>query len=144
VKYFVLGSVYIVRLDAGEKIVETLKALCERDGIGGGFFNGLGAVGEAEIGHFDPGTNEYGWARLSGSYEIVSLYGNITVADGKPFIHAHIALGDKTFAVRGGHLKEAVVSVTCEITMSRFKDEIGRKRDERSGLSKLALEPGGD
>jgi len=143
-KYFVLGASYVVRLDAGEKIVETLKALCERDAIGGGFFQGLGAVSEAEIGHFDPGTNEYGWVRLSGPYEIVSLYGNITTVDGKPFIHAHIALGDKTFAVRGGHLKEAVVSVTCEITLTRFRDDIGRMRDAGSGLWKLALEPGGD
>jgi len=143
-KYFVLGSTYIVRLDAGEKIVETLKALCERDAIGAGYFNGLGAVGEAEIGHFDPGTNDYAWVKLAGPYEIVSLYGNITVADGKPFIHAHIALGDSTFAVKGGHLKEAVVSVTCEFTLTRFRDDIGRKRDEASGFWKLALEPGGD
>jgi predicted DNA-binding protein with PD1-like motif len=144
VRYFVLGANYVIRLDAGEKIVETLKALCERDGIGGGFFNGLGAVGEAEIGHFDPGTNDYSWVELSGPYEIVSLYGNITVADGKPFIHAHIALGDNTFAVRGGHLKEAVVSVTCEITLTRFRDDIGRRKDAATGLSLLALEPGGE
>jgi predicted DNA-binding protein with PD1-like motif len=141
-KYFVLGSDYFVRLDAGEKIVETLKALCERDAIGGGFFNGLGAVGEAEIGHFDPASNDYAWIKLRGPYEIVSLYGNITVIDGKPFIHAHIALGDNTFAVRGGHLKEAVVSVTCEVTLTRFRDDIGRKKDAKTGLWKLALEPG--
>jgi len=144
VKYFVLGATYVVRLDAGERIVETLKTLCERDVIGGGFFNGLGAVGEAEIGYFDPGSNAYAWVKLPGPSEIVSLYGNITTVDGKPFIHAHIALGDNTFAVRGGHLKEAVVSVTCEITLTRFRDEIGRTKDAGSGLWKLALEPGGD
>jgi len=143
-KYFVLGSTYVVRLDAGERIVETLKALCERDAIGGGFFSGLGAVGEAEIGHFDPGSNDYTWIKLSGPYEIVGLYGNITTVGGRPFIHAHIALGDNTFVVKGGHLKEAVVSVTCEITLMRFKDDIGRKKDEASGLLKLALEPGED
>ena len=143
-KYFVFGASYIVRLDAGEKIVQTLKTLCERDAIGGGFLSGLGAVGEAEIGHFDPESNDYGWVRLSGPYEIVSLYGNITVADGKPFIHAHIALGDSTFAVKGGHLKEAVVSVTGEITLTRFRDDIGRTKDAASGLWTLALEPGGD
>lgn len=143
-KYFVLGSQYVVRLDAGERIVETLKALCERDAIGGGYFHGLGAVGEAEIGHFDPASNEYGWARLSGPYEIVSLYGNITTVEGKPFVHAHIALGDNTFDVKGGHLKEAVVSVTCEVALVRFRDAIGRTRDERSGLWKLALEPGAE
>ena len=143
-RYFVLGANYVIRLDAGERIVETLEALCARDAIGGGFFKGLGAVGEAEIGHFDPSTNEYGWIHLSGPYEIVSLYGNITAVDGRPFIHAHIALGDKTFAVRGGHLKEAVVSVTCEITLTRFRDDIGRMKDEASGFLKLALEPGED
>ncbi len=143
-KYFVLGSTYVVRLDAGERIVETLAALCERDAIGGGFFNGLGAVSEAEIGHFDPAAKAYSWIALSGPLEIVSLYGNITKVDAKPFIHAHIALGDKEFAVRGGHLKEAVVSVTCEVTLTRFRDDIGRTKDEATGFSKLALEPGGD
>ncbi len=143
-KYFVLGATYVIRLDAGEKIVETLKALCERDAIGGGFFNGLGAVGEAEIGRFDPAVNAYSWTVLAGPSEIVSLYGNITTVDGKPFLHAHIALGDDAFAVRGGHLKEAVVSVTCEVTLVRFRDDIARAKDAASGLLRLALEPGED
>jgi hypothetical protein len=41
-------------------------------------------------------------------------------------------------------VKEAAVSVTCEVTLTRFRDDIGRKRDEASGFWKLALEPGGD
>jgi predicted DNA-binding protein with PD1-like motif len=143
-KYFVFGATYIVRLDAGEKIVETLLALCERDEIGAGLFNGLGAVSGAEIGHFDPAANDYTWIKISGPHEIVSLYGNITKVDGKPFIHAHIALGDKPFTVRGGHLKEAVVSVTCEITLTRFRDDIGRTKDEATGFLRLFLEPGED
>ncbi len=143
-RYFVLGPTYVVRLDAGEKIVETLKALCERDAIGGGFFSGLGAVDEAEIGRFDPAAKDYAWIKLSGPREIVSLNGNITKVDGRPFIHAHIALGDGTFAVKGGHLKEAIVSVTCEITLTRFRDDIGRMKDEATGFWKLALEPGED
>ena len=141
-RYFVLGPTYIVRLDAGEKIIETLKALCERDAIGGGFFQGLGAVGEAEIGRFDPAVKDYAWIKLAGPREIVSLYGNITKVDGRPFIHAHVALADDTFAVKGGHLKEAVVSVTCEITLTRFRDDIGRTKDEAIGFFGLALEPG--
>ena len=143
-RYFVLGSQYVVRLDAGEKIVETLKALCERDAIGGGVIHGLGAVGEAEIGHFDPAVGAYSWLTVPGPSEIVSLYGNITTVDGRPFVHAHIALGDRTFGVRGGHLKEAVVSVTCEITLTRFRDDIVRKKAAGTGLSKLALDPSGD
>jgi hypothetical protein len=41
-------------------------------------------------------------------------------------------------------LKEAVVSVTCEVTLTRFRDDIGRTKDAASGFWKLALEPGGD
>jgi hypothetical protein len=144
VRYFVLGSTYVVRLDAGERIVETLKALCERDAIGGGFFHGLGAVSEAEIGHFDPAAGAYSWLKVPGPSEIISLYGNITTAEGRPLIHAHIALGDDAFGVRGGHLKEAVVSATCEVTLVRFRDDIARTTDAATGLSKLALDPGGE
>jgi predicted DNA-binding protein with PD1-like motif len=142
VKYTVLGSNYVIRLDAGEKIVATLLSFCERQGIGSGFFNGLGAVREAELGHFDPATGGYSWTKLAGPYEIVALYGNVAVVDGKPFIHAHAAFGDSGLNVRGGHLKEAVVSVTCEITLTRFKDDIGRKRDEATGLFLLDLKSG--
>ena len=141
-KYFVLGATYIIRLDAGEKIVETLMTLCERDGIGGGYFSGIGSVRDVEIGWFDAAAKGYAWTRIPGPGEIVSLIGNITKVDGRPFVHAHIALGDNTFAVRGGHLKEAVVSVTCEMTLVRFRDDIARKPDGASGFLKLALEPG--
>jgi hypothetical protein len=41
-------------------------------------------------------------------------------------------------------LKEARVLVTCEVTLVRFRDDIGRTRDAATGLMKLALEPGGD
>jgi uncharacterized protein len=141
-RYSVLGTNCVIRLDTGEKIVATLRSLCEREGIGSGFFHGLGAVGEAELGHFNPPTGDYSWTKLSGSYEIVTLYGNITTVDGKPFIHAHASLGDETFAVRGGHLREAVVSVTCEVTLTRFRGDIARKKDEANGLFLLDLKPG--
>lgn len=140
-KYFVFGSTYIVRLDAGEKIVEALTALCERDEIGGGYFGGIGSAGEAEIGWFDEAARTYVWTTIPGPSEIVSLTGNITRVEGRPFVHAHIALAGKDSAVKGGHLKEAVVAVTCEITLVRFRDDIARKKDEASGFLKIALEP---
>lgn len=140
-KYFVLGPTYVVRLDAGEKVLETLTALCEREAIGGGYFSGLGSARDAEIGWFDAAAKAYAWTLIPGPCEIVSLSGNITRVDGRPFLHGHIALSGLDLAVRGGHLKEATVAVTCEITLVRFKDDIGRKKDEAAGFSKLALEP---
>jgi uncharacterized protein len=143
-KYFVFGPAYVVRLDAGEKIVEALTALCERDAIGGGRFSGIGSAGEAEIGWFDEAAKAYVWSQVPGPSEIVSLTGNITKVDGRPFVHAHIALAGRDAMVKGGHLKEAVVAVTCEITLVRFLDDIARRKDEKSGFWKLSLEPGED
>ena len=143
-KYFVFGATYIIRLDAGEKIVETLKALCERDAIGGGYFSGLGSARDAEVGWFDAAAKDYVWTQIPGPGEIVSLIGNITKVDGRPFVHAHISLSGRDLAVRGGHLKEATVAVTCELTLVRFRDDIARKKDETSGFLRLVLEPGED
>jgi predicted DNA-binding protein with PD1-like motif len=143
-KYFVLGSTYIIRLDAGEKIVESLRSLCEQDKITAGFLNGLGAVSEAELGWFDRDAKDYRVLRVQEPCEIISLYGNVSVFDGHPFLHCHIALGSRAFGVRGGHLREAVVSATCEITLTRFFDEIERKKDDETGLYLLDLKPDGD
>jgi predicted DNA-binding protein with PD1-like motif len=140
-RYFVFGPTYVIRLDAGERIIQTLAALCERDRIGGGYLSGIGSAGEAEIGWFDAATKGYAWTKIPGPSEIVSLTGNITKVDGRPFVHAHIALAGKDLTVKGGHLKEAVVAVTCELILVSFKDDIARKKDETSGFLKIALEP---
>ncbi len=143
-RYFVFGPVYFIRLDAGEKIIESLGSLCEQDKITAGFLNGLGAVREAELGWFDGEAKEHRILRVQEPCEIISLYGNVSVLDGHPFLHCHIALGGRAFGVRGGHLREAVVSATCEITLTRFFDEIGRKKDDATGLFLLDLKPEGD
>jgi hypothetical protein len=54
------------------------------------------------------------------------------------------AFGDVTFAVREGHVKEAAVSVTREVTPARFRDDIARTKDAATGLSKLSLDRGGE
>jgi predicted DNA-binding protein with PD1-like motif len=98
-KYFVFGPTYVIRLDAGEKIIESLRSLCEQDKITAGFLNGLGAVREAELGWFDGEAKDYRILR---------------------------------------------VQEPCEITLTRFFDEIDRKKDAASGLYLLDLKPEGD
>jgi len=142
-RYFVLGATYVIRLDAGEKVLESLRSLCEQDKIGAGVFHGLGAVGEAELGWFDGGARDYQTLLIREPCEIVSLHGNVSRLEGKPFLHCHAALADRTFGVRGGHLREAVVSATCEIVLTRFFEEFGRRKDEATGLYLLDLKQDG-
>lgn len=143
-KYFVMGMTYVIRLETGEKILETLTELCRKDLIGSGWFTGLGAVSRAEIGHYDLSAKAYSTRVVSEPCEIVSLYGNVSVLAGRPYIHAHIALGTRNFDLLGGHLDEAVVSATCEITLTRFSDDIERLKSDETGLFLLDLIADGD
>ena len=138
-KYFVFGPAYIIRLDPGEKVIETLTALCAREKIGAGVLHGIGTVGEAELGWFDTDAKEYRTTRIREECEIVSLNGNISLLGGKPFVHAHVALGSSSFGVRGGHLREAAVSATAEIVLTRFFDDLERKKAPGSGATVLDL-----
>jgi len=143
-KYFVLGPTYIIRLDRGDRIMESLRSLAALDQIGFAVLNGLGTVSEAEIGWFDREAGDYRTLRIDEACEIVSLHGTLTLLDGKPFPHCHIALGDREFQVRGGHLREAVVAETAEIVLTRYAEEIGRKKAGRKGPYLLDLKPEGD
>ena len=45
---------YIIRLDKGEEIVQTLKHFCKKHKIKLGYISGIGATNKAEIGLFKP------------------------------------------------------------------------------------------
>ena len=134
-KYKKIESTYVIRLEKGERVIEKLLGLCEKEKIKAGYFNGLGALSEVELRHFNLMTKEYSSKKLSGLYEITSLHGNISEMSGKSYIHAHIVVGDSQLNSWSGHLNEATVSATCEIILVKVDGLITRKKDEETGLN---------
>src|SRR3990167_8262947 len=101
---------YIIRLKRGEKVVENLTSFCKEKNIQGDLFTAIGAVGEAEVGYYDFEQRKYFSKKHEGDLEVVSMSGNISVADGTPIIHPHIVLSKGVEGICiGGHLDEAVV-----------------------------------
>lgn len=123
-----------IRLDAGDEIIVSLREICSKEGIMNALFWGIGACRKADIGHYDPEKKEYHNKRLEGKMEIISLTGNVTIADGAPLIHAHIALGLQDFSLQGGHVNMAEVNPTCEIVLMPIEGKIERMLDEKIGL----------
>ena len=138
-RYRKIQSAYVIRLEKGEKVIERLLEFCEKEKIKAGCFNGLGAVSEAELGHYDLGKKEYSSKKFSGQYEISSFHGNISEMSGKSYVHAHIVVGDSGFISWSGHLKEAVVGATCEIFLTKLDTAISRKKEEETGLNLLDI-----
>lgn len=128
------GPHLVIRLEKGENVVEKLNNFLSEKRIMGGFFQGIGAVSEAEIGWYDAPNKKYDWKKLTGDMEVISLMGSITELG----IHAHIVLADNSFAIHGGHLKEAVTGSTLEIFLTELK-KIRKKDDPKTGLKLMEL-----
>jgi len=125
----------IVRLEPGEKVVESLKELREREDITDGFLRGIGAVDHAVLGHYDVDAQSYKEETFSGQYEVTSFLGNI----GPDKVHTHIQLGTDTFECIGGHCAEATVSGTFEIEILAGEAELTHTYDEQTGLDVFDL-----
>lgn len=130
---------YVVRLNKGENVIESLKELCKDEDIKLAEITGLGASDKVEIGVFNTNTKEYKTKVFEGMFEITSLVGNATRKDGQVYLHIHINFGDVEGSVFGGHLVESKISATSEIIIRKIDGEVGRKLSEEIGLNLLSF-----
>lgn len=124
-----------VRMDKGEEIVETLKAICEKENITLAYVNAIGAVGDVTVGVFKTAEKQYHSNCFQGDFEIVSLSGTVTEMDGKHYSHLHMSVGNEKGEVFGGHLNKAVVSATCEMVIHIVNGKVGRRFSNEIGLN---------
>ncbi len=108
------NGVWLVKLETGDDPIKSLVEFARAESVCG-FVNGIGALKWADIGYFDIAKKEYLVSRFDGYFELLSLSGNISFADGEPVVHLHILLGKPDCSVVGGHLVAGEVSVTGEI-----------------------------
>ena len=133
------GNRYVLRFETGDRLIASLADFCGKRGIGAGTFTGIGSCRRAELGFFDPKKKKYAFKTFRGPREIASLLGNISVMDGRPFVHAHAVLGRRDFRAISGHLREAEILAAGEVILTVLPGRIGRERDERSGTNQLKI-----
>ncbi|MFH1237239.1 MAG: PPC domain-containing DNA-binding protein [Candidatus Aenigmatarchaeota archaeon] len=139
-KYKKSGDAYVILLEKGDRIIDSLLRFCTKEKIKAGSLSGIGGVAKAEVAYYDMRDKKY-HARVFDKppYEVVSLKGNVSIAAEKLKIHAHIVLSDSEFRAFGGHLNEADVSPMCEIIFIPLKAKLHRKKDAETGLMFLDL-----
>ncbi len=130
---------FVIRLEKGEQIIQVIKDFCKTNTITSAYFNGIGAVQNAELGYYRLDQKEYYWKKFDTAMEVVSLTGNVSLVDGEPFLHIHTVLSDENFQTVGGHVKEGVVGATLEIFMQTLSIPITREFNEEIGLNLLDL-----
>ena len=138
-EYRKFGNTYVIRLDPGEEIVEKMLWLAAVEGVKLGTVSGVGAVDNVTLKSFRPDTKQYQAHMYHTDLEIVSLTGNLTTLNGRPYAHFHMAVGDTVGQVYGGHLNKAVVSSTCEIFLNVINGQVDRKPNAAIGLNVLTF-----
>ena len=134
-KYRKFGNTFVVRLDKGEEIIETLKKFCQENNIKLASFSGIGATNKVTIGFFETGKKKYHSKEFIGDFEIAPLVGNISTKDGETYIHAHINISSPNYTAFAGHLNFAIVSATCEIFINIIDGELDREFSDEIGLN---------
>lgn len=134
------GDTYVVRLDKGDEIFDSLLELAEKEQIELAQVSGLGAVDELILGVYDGRAQRYLTNPFAGAYEITSLTGTITRHEDRPRLHIHMTAGDIRGNAVGGHLKRATISVTGEIIVRVLPGRIDRQFDPDVGVDVLTFE----
>lgn len=130
---------YLLRLQRGARVMETLLAFIKAKQIAGGTVSAIGALEDVELGYFRLSDQHYLRKKVSGIYELISFSGNISYVAGEPFVHAHVILGDPEFQSLAGHFFNGTVAVTMEVYLTEFKEKITRSPDQETGLNLLDL-----
>jgi predicted DNA-binding protein with PD1-like motif len=137
---FELGRDFLVRAEHDSDLVQFVTELAEKEGITVATFTAIGALKRAKLEFYDQEKHEYQEMTLDSPQEIASCVGNISVKDGKTFVHAHAVLADKNGNTKAGHLLEGVV-FAAEVHLRELKGaKLERKYDKVTGLSLWDIE----
>ncbi|MBN9420133.1 hypothetical protein ABS71_01785 [bacterium SCN 62-11] len=125
-------EVFLICLQSGELLRQSLEQACLDLEIVGAAVSGIGGLCEVELGYWR--SPDYERKSLDGNWEMLTLLGNISLYEGRPFAHLHVSLAGPDLQVVGGHFFEGRVTATAEIFLTRTTP-IVRHWDDRIGAA---------
>ncbi len=131
---FKQGRCILARLDHGADIVKQISDLLDKEKIEAAVFYALGALAEAEIAYYDQTSHEYRKISINEPVELVSCTGNVSLRDGRPFLHAHAVLAFSDGKTIGGHLTSGRVFAAEAFIQELLGDPLVREHDSTTGL----------
>jgi predicted DNA-binding protein with PD1-like motif len=137
---FSLKKNLLVRAEHDSDLVQFITKLAEDRGITAAEFTAIGALKRAKLGFYDQKKHAYHEIIVDSPHEIASCIGNISVKNGRSFVHVHAVLAGEDGDIKAGHLIEGVV-FAAEVHLRELKGiKLERKHDEETGLSLWHIE----
>jgi uncharacterized protein len=126
---------YAVALETGDEVLSLLTAFAREHEIDAASLTAIGAFSSAVLGYFDWQSKQYKRIPVDEQVEVVSLIGDVAVADGNQTLHVHAVLGKSDGSVLGGHLLEALVRPTLEVILIQQPSYLRKRKDPETGLA---------
>ena len=129
------GSKYVLSINTGSNVNETLEDFAKKQKIQVGNISGVGAVNSATLRFYNPATQKYVTKTFNEQMEISNLTGNISMKDGKQFLHLHATFGREDYSAIAGHLLTATINGAGEFWIEDLPTaNISRTYDNETGL----------
>ena len=122
-------------LKAGSKVPEDILTIAKREKIYTARVEAIGGVRELRLAYFNHESKKYEEHDYREFLEVTSILGNITLKDGKQFLHVHGTFGRRDLSVLAGHIVSALVFPLLEVVVTPTKNRAVREFDEELGLN---------
>jgi uncharacterized protein len=132
---------YAVVLDTGDEAVAELGKFIRDNEVEAASLTAIGAFHRAVLGYFDWDSKQYKKIAVEEQVEVLSLLGDVAVAEAGPTLHVHAVLGKADGSVVGGHLLEGHVRPTLEVILIQPPSYLRKRRDPTTGLALIAVDP---
>ena len=133
-KYKIINDKILLSLQKGDEIFTSINTVIKKENLKFCWLSGIGAFENILLGSYSIEKKGYIKKKFKGEYELTSLVGNVTIKDGKPFIHIHINMSDVECKAYGGHLFSATITATCEMILFKGDKNVFRTMNENIGL----------
>lgn len=125
----------IYSLKAGAKVPDDIVAITTKEKIPTARVEAIGGVKRLRLAYFNHESKKYEEHEYREFLEVTSILGNITLKDGKPFLHIHGTFGRKDLSVIAGHVMAATVFPLLEVVITPTRNRALRRFDDKLGLN---------
>jgi uncharacterized protein len=127
---------FAVVLATGDEVVSSLKDFVSRETVHTAQLVAIGALSDLVLMYFDWEQKEYQKIPVKEQVEVASLLGDVAEGpDGKPTLHIHLVVGTRDGSAKAGHLGEAHVRPTLEVTVTESPAHLRKANDAETGLA---------
>lgn len=132
-------KIYALIFETGDEAMSQLTQFAEQQKLSASHFTAIGAMREATLGYFDWEKRDYIQIPVTEQVEVLSMVGDMALANGKPKVHAHVVLGRRDGSTLGGHLLRGIIRPTLEVVLGETPAHLARKHDPATGLALIDL-----